>query len=38
MVVYEVNVKWENETFPKVEVDTDKPPYIFRAQLFGLTR
>jgi len=38
MVKFELTVKWGKEKFPKVEVDTDEPPEIFRAQLFALTK
>ncbi|KAJ4850039.1 deubiquitinating enzyme [Turnera subulata] len=32
-----VSVKWQKEVFPKVEIDTSLPPYVFKCQLFDLT-
>ncbi|KAL3695657.1 hypothetical protein R1sor_009733 [Riccia sorocarpa] len=32
-----VSVKWQKQTFPAVEIDTDQPPYVFKCQLFDLT-
>jgi ubiquitin carboxyl-terminal hydrolase 14 len=32
-----VKVKWGQEAFDKVEVDTDEEPMLFKAQLFALT-
>lgn len=32
-----VNVKWNKETFNDVEIDTDQPPLVFKAQLFALS-
>lgn len=32
-----VNVKWGKETFNDVELTTDEPPIVFKAQLFDLT-
>ncbi|XP_078428157.1 ubiquitin carboxyl-terminal hydrolase 6-like isoform X2 [Wolffia australiana] len=32
-----VSVKWQKETFPAVEIDTNLPPYVFKCQLFDLT-
>lgn len=37
MPVYTVNVKWGKETYKAVELCTDEPPEVFRAQLFTLT-
>uniref|UniRef100_A0A670I9W7 Ubiquitin carboxyl-terminal hydrolase n=1 Tax=Podarcis muralis TaxID=64176 RepID=A0A670I9W7_PODMU len=32
-----VNVKWGKEKFDGVELNTDEPPMVFKAQLFALT-
>uniref|UniRef100_A0A6N2MPK4 Ubiquitin carboxyl-terminal hydrolase n=1 Tax=Salix viminalis TaxID=40686 RepID=A0A6N2MPK4_SALVM len=32
-----VSVKWQKELFPKVEIDTSQPPYVFKCQLHDLT-
>ncbi|KAM7254554.1 hypothetical protein ACFE04_003934 [Oxalis oulophora] len=32
-----VTVKWQKETYSKVEIDTTQPPYVFKCQLFDLT-
>jgi len=32
-----VKVKWGKEVYPDVEVNTDEPPLVFKAQLFALT-
>ncbi|KAF5745482.1 ubiquitin carboxyl-terminal hydrolase 6 [Tripterygium wilfordii] len=32
-----VSVKWQKEVFPKVEIDTSQPPYVFKCQLYDLT-
>ncbi|KAJ6932428.1 ubiquitin carboxyl-terminal hydrolase 7-like [Populus alba x Populus x berolinensis] len=32
-----VSVKWLKEVFPKVEIDTSQPPYVFKCQLYDLT-
>ncbi|XP_019879627.1 ubiquitin carboxyl-terminal hydrolase 14 [Aethina tumida] len=37
MPQYKVKVKWGKETFPDIEVNTDEPPMLFKAQLFALT-
>lgn len=37
MPVFKVNVKWGKEKFTDVEVDTDEPPELFKAQLFALS-
>ncbi|XP_017776545.1 PREDICTED: ubiquitin carboxyl-terminal hydrolase 14 isoform X2 [Nicrophorus vespilloides] len=37
MPCYKVKVKWGKETFPDIEVNTDEPPMLFKAQLFALT-
>ncbi|XP_005995774.1 ubiquitin carboxyl-terminal hydrolase 14 [Latimeria chalumnae] len=37
MPVFTVNVKWGKEKFDGVELNTDEPPVVFKAQLFALT-
>lgn len=37
MSQFELTVKWGKQKFPKIEVDTNEPPEIFKAQLFALT-
>ncbi|OCT76695.1 ubiquitin carboxyl-terminal hydrolase 14 [Xenopus laevis] len=37
MPLYSVNVKWGKEKFDNVELNTDEPPMVFKAQLFALT-
>lgn len=37
MPAFTVKVKWGQEAFDKVEVDTDEEPMLFKAQLFALT-
>ncbi|XP_057654440.1 ubiquitin carboxyl-terminal hydrolase 14 [Diorhabda carinulata] len=37
MPQYKVKVKWGKESFPDIEVNTDEPPLLFKAQLFALT-
>jgi len=37
MPQFEVTVKWGKEKFPKVGINTDENPEVFRAQLFALT-
>lgn len=32
-----MKVKWGKETYPDIEVNTDEPPMLFKAQLFALT-
>lgn len=32
-----VKVKWGKESYPDIEVNTDEPPMLFKAQLFALT-
>lgn len=32
-----VKVKWGKEIYPDIEVNTDEPPLVFKAQLFALT-
>ena len=32
-----VKVKWGKESYPDVELNTDEPPLLFKAQLFALT-
>lgn len=38
MPQFEVTVKWGKEKFPKVGINTDENPEVFRAQLFALTK
>lgn len=35
--MFVVKVKWGKETYPDIEVNTDEPPMLFKAQLFALT-
>ncbi|XP_055599477.1 ubiquitin carboxyl-terminal hydrolase 14 [Uranotaenia lowii] len=37
MPSFTVKVKWGKENFPKVEVNTDEEPMLFKAQLYALT-
>jgi len=37
MPAFTVKVKWGQESYDKVEVDTDEEPMLFKAQLFALT-
>lgn len=37
MPAFKVKVKWGKEVFPDVEVDTEEPPMVFKAQVFALT-
>ncbi|XP_036251499.2 ubiquitin carboxyl-terminal hydrolase 14-like [Molothrus ater] len=37
MPLFSVNVKWGKEKFDGVELNTDEPPMVFKAQLFALT-
>ncbi len=32
-----VNVKWGKEKFENVELDTNEPPEVFKAQMFALS-
>lgn len=32
-----MKVKWGRENFPKVAINTDEDPMVFKAQLFALT-
>lgn len=32
-----VNVKWGKETYKGIELSTDEPPVVFKAQLFTIT-
>ena len=32
-----MNVKWGKEKFDAVELNTEEPPMVFKAQLFALT-
>lgn len=36
-VSFPVNVKWGKEKFDAVELNTEEPPMVFKAQLFALT-
>lgn len=36
-VCFPVNVKWGKEKFDAVELNTEEPPMVFKAQLFALT-
>lgn len=36
-ILFAVNVKWGKEKFDGVELNTDEPPMVFKAQLFALT-
>ena len=38
MSQFELTVKWGKQKFPKIVVDTNEPPEIFKAQLFALTK
>ncbi|XP_062850627.1 ubiquitin carboxyl-terminal hydrolase 14 isoform X2 [Trichomycterus rosablanca] len=37
MPLFTVNVKWGKEKFDAVELNTEEPPMVFKAQLFALT-
>ncbi|XP_060570508.1 ubiquitin carboxyl-terminal hydrolase 14-like [Ruditapes philippinarum] len=37
MPTFKVNVKWGKEKFTDVELNTDEPPEVFKAQLFALS-
>lgn len=37
MPQFKVNIKWGKETFSGIELNTDEPPLVFKAQLFALT-
>ncbi|BFY99755.1 hypothetical protein BsWGS_02795 [Bradybaena similaris] len=37
MPIYKVNIKWGKEKFEDVELNTDEPPEVFKAQLFALS-
>lgn len=37
MPVFTVKVKWGKEVYSDVEINTDEPPLVFKAQLFALT-
>ncbi|RDD43296.1 Ubiquitin carboxyl-terminal hydrolase 14 [Trichoplax sp. H2] len=37
MPVYPVNVKWGKVRFDNVQVNTDEPPLVFKAQIFALS-
>lgn len=32
-----VKVKWGKQSYPDIEVNTEEPPILFKAQLFTLT-
>lgn len=32
-----VKVKWGKEVYPDIDVNTEEPPMLFKAQLFALT-
>ena len=32
-----VNIKWGKERFDNVQVNTDEPPLVFKAQIFALS-
>lgn len=32
-----MNVKWGKEKFDAIELNTEEPPMVFKAQLFALT-
>lgn len=37
LLYFSVKVKWGRESFPNIEVNTDEPPLLFKAQLYALT-
>ncbi|XP_031552451.1 ubiquitin carboxyl-terminal hydrolase 14-like [Actinia tenebrosa] len=37
MPIYRVNIKWGKEKFENVELNTDEPTEVFKAQLFALS-
>ncbi|XP_071232697.1 ubiquitin carboxyl-terminal hydrolase 14-like isoform X2 [Salvelinus alpinus] len=37
MPVFSVNVKWGKEKFDAIELNTEEPPMVFKAQLFALS-
>ncbi|KAI8486436.1 Ubiquitin carboxyl-terminal hydrolase 14 [Branchiostoma belcheri] len=37
MPVYKVKVKWQKQKFDDIDLDTDEPPEVFKAQLFALS-
>ncbi|XP_028132295.1 ubiquitin carboxyl-terminal hydrolase 14 [Diabrotica virgifera virgifera] len=37
MPQYKIKVKWGKESYPDIEVNTEEPPLLFKAQLFALT-
>lgn len=37
MPTFTVKIKWGQESYDKIEVDTDEEPIVFKAQLFALT-
>ncbi|KAG7278410.1 hypothetical protein CRUP_038573 [Coryphaenoides rupestris] len=37
MPVYTVNIKWGKEKFDGIELNTEEPPMVFKAQLFALS-
>ena len=36
-IIFVVNIKWGKEKFDAVEVNTDEPPMLLKAQLFALS-
>ena len=37
MPIFKVNIKWGKELYSGIELSTDEPPLVFKAQLFALT-
>ncbi|KAK7101177.1 ubiquitin carboxyl-terminal hydrolase 14-like [Littorina saxatilis] len=37
MPVFKVNVKWAKEKYDDLELNTDEPPLVFKAQLFAMS-
>lgn len=37
MPTFKVNIKWGKELYKEIELNTDEPPVVFKAQLFALT-
>uniref|UniRef100_A0A673KFZ8 Ubiquitin carboxyl-terminal hydrolase n=1 Tax=Sinocyclocheilus rhinocerous TaxID=307959 RepID=A0A673KFZ8_9TELE len=37
LITFQLNVKWGKEKFDAVELNTEEPPMVFKAQLFALT-
>lgn len=36
-IIFTVNIKWNKEKFDDVEIDTNEPAEVFKAQLMALT-